>query len=404
MKKSSTTSKNLALVLLLLMICLFIGSLFAQRYSPAWAWVKAFAEAGTVGALADWFAVVALFRYPMGIPFPHTNIIENKRLTIAEGLSTFVVENFLTEEIIRQETAQLNLIDRLYHWAQSEKEVHKISQLISKNLPRIVGQIDHELADIFLYKNIEKAVLHWDVRQFITDLLAFQKKQNRHHLLAQQVIKLVSENRQMIFNQLYEELGKTTSFLEIIVLEASKNRARDKFYKFLDDIDKDYHSMLGDWTDRQTDTLLKKLGNDPQWQSQIDTYRKELINSEQFHQMSRKLWSENKDKLIAILVQKEGQIADYLDTIIKNTITETYQDQELKENLNQKVQESISDWVIGQRTKISGIIETTVREWKDLSPRLEQEVGADLQYIRINGTLIGGLIGLLLFAIEQLIG
>jgi len=296
-QKKLQQHKNLALGLLLLMLVLYIAAVVAQRKAPQWSWVgyvKAFSEAAMVGALADWFAVVALFRKPLGLDIPHTNLIEAKKNDIGENLGAFVVENFLSSGQVRPYIIKIKPSSFLLEWLK------KVAIYLDTHRKTLEREIDDQFPLL--------------VPAFIREAIAQKVTEG----LYQYILKMAQDTTHPIRAEITQEL-----------------------YRFV----------------QQLDT--------PQWQ---------------------------------------GQLTRLLHKGISHLTEELRANTTLQSQIDTWVQKAAYQFVLRNKQEVGHLISATVAQWegKELSEKLELEVGKDLQFIRVNGTLVGGAVGLIIYFITQL--
>ncbi|GJM62826.1 DUF445 domain-containing protein [Persicobacter diffluens] len=388
--------------LLVVMIFLFIIALIFRDHHPVFQLLQAFTEAATVGALADWFAVVALFRYPMGIKFPHTNIIEKKRQQIAQGLGQFVVNSFLTKAIIEDELAKFNIIDRLYHWSRENPQWEAWVKWMSLKLPQLIKDIEEELANNILHEQIKNLLGETQIQSLFRYTLKQVEAHSLHHYLVQKGLKWAKDNQEILFQHIYGKMVEEGNLFEQAFMGLSKKRMEERFYHFLEKLTSSYDEMLGAWVEAQFQELKTHQLDQPEFQQKIQLYLLQFLEQPPVNTYIEKAWTTLAPTLIAYLEREQAQIQKFILSYSSRQLQLWYENQVQRDKINHYFQNTITQWIFEKREKIGQIIETTAQGWTDIGARMEAEVGNDLQYIRINGTLIGGTIGLLLYGIEQL--
>ena len=332
--------KNIATGLFFLMLFIYIGTVIGQRKAPELGfvgYVKAFAEAAMVGALADWFAVVALFRRPMGLNIPHTNLIEAKKNDIGENLGSFVVENFLKSQQVRPYIAKIKPSSFLLEWFYKENTLIQLTNFL-QNYP-----------------------LHTKVSTFLIEFL----KEHKHESLLSDTLQKVATYLDTHRDTLEREIDNQFPMLvPTFIRESIAEKVTEGLYQYVLKIAKEPSHPIRTEITQELYHFAQKLDT-PYWQEQLASF-----------------------------LQKG--IAHLRDELQKNTT--------LQAQIDSWVQKTAYQFVLRNKSEVGNLITTTVSNWegKALSEKLELEVGKDLQFIRVNGTLVGGLVGLIIYFITQL--
>lgn len=421
-----------ALILLLLNIAVFASVLIAYRQGythPALGYVKAFAEAACIGALADWFAVVALFRHPLGVPLPHTAILPAKQAQLAQGVAKFIGTHFLDPHVISEQLVRLKMGERLNTYAQS----NLTNAVIAKRLPKILQALMHRVP-----VDAPENLVVWSQNGLISYLDGARLGRSTARLVdvakAQGLdIKLVNAMSQSLHDFVTAEGAKERVRPWLIELAAAaqkvegaeaswwnkmKGQLTGQAIEWADDmiIDKSL-AWLADFTLKvqQDDAhpvhvwvgehLLgwrEKLYNDEQWHDWLAGHIHNWLRTPTAEELAKSIWSRSRawlDHAVAHDSPYIEPIADKCRDVVLNYIADPVNQSRLTEKTAQfaatgltEYQNDIRDWLTAQMNAWSK---------ERLNSALENAIGNDLQYIRINGTLIGGLIGLVLFTISQ---
>lgn len=332
--------KNIATGLFFLMLFIYIGTVIGQRKAPELGfvgYVKAFAEAAMVGALADWFAVVALFRRPMGLNIPHTNLIEARKNDIGENLGTFVVENFLKSQQIRPYITKIKPSSFLLEWLSKESTPTQLTTFLQ-------GYPLHTKASTLLV-------------QFL--------KEHKHEGLLSEALKKVATyldtHRQTLERQIDDQFPM---IVPAFVREAIAEKVAEGLYQY-----------------------ILKMAQEPSHPIRAE------ITGELYDFAQRLDTSQWQQQLTALLQKGIAHLTEELRT---NTA--------LQSQIDAWLQKIAYQFVLRNKQEVGRLISATVAQWegRQLSEKLELEVGKDLQFIRVNGTLVGGLVGLIIYFITQL--
>jgi uncharacterized membrane-anchored protein YjiN (DUF445 family) len=399
--------KRLALGLLVLASIVF---LVARWQEPNHAWlgyVRAFAEAAMIGALADWFAVTALFRHPLGIPIPHTAIIPHRKDQIGESLGEFVQENFLSREVITDKLRQAHVARRLADWLAEPAHAAQVADQAAT----AAGGLLEVLRDDDVSPVIEHAVLSRlrsvDVAPMAGRVLDLMTANGRHQELLDAavhgIVNLLDARR--------EELrGRFAKQSPWWVPEPIDDRLFDKIFNglkaFLGEVSADPRHELRLHVDERMVTLVEELRNSSEMKAKGEELRDELLDHPAVQSWARSLWADLKEGLLRQSRDPESELRQRIQVLAGRLATTLRDDPVLQGKVDRWI-ESVVGYVVEQyRHEVADLISSTVRKWdaQETSVRIEQQIGRDLQFIRINGTVVGGLAGLVIHAVGQRIG
>jgi uncharacterized membrane-anchored protein YjiN (DUF445 family) len=381
---------------------LAIAALLRPRY-PALSWLEAFAEAGLVGGLADWFAVVALFRHPLGLPFPHTAILPRNKDRIGRELGLFVEQNFLTPENILARLDRVDLAGRAARWLAQPANAASVAATITDIIPRIVGAVDDKAVEQMIAHSVASRIDKLDAASFSGDLLAALTRDGRHQEALDQVLTALGswldEHRATIQARFGSQSRLTPKWVDSYVV----NRFVGAIVDLIDEVVAADRHALRDSFDRYVEGFIERLRTDPALRDKAERLKQDLLRHLALERFVGMVWSEVKKRLIddpsgAIKVQITAAIVDFA--------RQARQDPALLERINH-VTRSIIESALGRfRRQVSSLISDVVQRWnpQQVSANIEREVGRDLQYIRLNGTVVGGLAGLALHAALVLAG
>jgi len=393
--------KRIPLFLLLLMALLFA---FTLHHPATWAaWLHAFAEAGMVGALADWFAVVALFRHPLGLPIPHTAIIPNRKNDIGESMSRFVADHFLEPEVVRKKLQNTHLAALVVSWLKSDKGRQSIEGLTTTVIRWALGALHEKRVRRFLSKLSSKQLANVSLAPLLGHTLEWLVRGQRHQQILTQVLRytivLVHDNRDAIRTRVQKESPWwLPGFVDDQILKKMLERIEHQLFEMALD---DEHPMRGQFSQWVTD-LANDLKFSPEHRRLGDDFKQQLLANNELQDYLYGLWSELAGSIERDLEKPESvirlQVGQWLDSVAE----ELDGDPDMQAWVNAWLVDSITLIVARNSAQIASLISDTVRSWDgmDTSRRVELAIGRDLQFIRINGTLVGGLVGLLIHAIK----
>jgi len=393
--------KRIPLLLLLLMAVLFT---FTLNHPATWAaWVHAFAEAGMVGALADWFAVVALFRHPLGIPIPHTAIIPNRKNDIGESMSRFVADHFLEPDVVRKKLQNTNLAAFVVTWLQSERGRRSIDDLTVTVLRWALGALHEKRVRRFLSRLSSKQLANVALAPLLGNTLEWLVRGGRHQQILTQVLRytivMVHDNRDAIRVKVkHESPWWLPGFVDDRILKKMLERIEHQLFEMALDQDHPLREQFNQWTQ----DLAHDLKSSPEHRRLGDEFKQQLLANDELQDYLYGLWCELAGNIESDIKKPESVIRSQLGQWLDGVADELDNDPDMQAWVNAWLVDAITLVVGRNSAQIASLISDTVRSWDgaDMSRRVELAIGRDLQFIRINGTLVGGLVGLLIHAIK----
>ncbi|MEB5972763.1 DUF445 domain-containing protein [Pantoea dispersa] len=410
-------SKRLALSLLLMAAATFVVTLFL----PPSFWVlglKAIAEAAMVGALADWFAVVALFRR-VPVPFisRHTAIIPRNKDRIGENLGRFVQEKFLDTDsllalIRRHDPSQL-----LAQWLNTPGNADRIGRHLLQVMRGFLDLTDDQRIQRFLRRAVQKALDKVDLTQSSALLLDSLTKNNRHQELldaaVQQLLRLLHKpgTREFIALQIVRWLKREHPIKAKVLPtewlgEHSAELVANAVDSILDEVARDQGHEFRLGFNRAVQRLIERLKSDPEMAERAETIKHWLKEDESFNRYIGELWQDLRRWLKSDLNSDDSRVQERV-RLAALWLGETLAaDEALRASMNQHLEDAARSVAPEFATFLTRHISDTVKSWdaREMSQQIELNIGRDLQFIRINGTLVGGTIGLVLFLLSQLPG
>jgi uncharacterized membrane-anchored protein YjiN (DUF445 family) len=391
--------KRNALVLLGFAVVLFV---VANIYAIGW--VKALSEAAMVGGIADWFAVVALFRHPLGIPIPHTALIPSNKDKIGENLGNFVSDEFLTREKLELKIEQFNVAVKASDWLIDQKNANTVANLIAENvIPGVLKTIDDEQVKHFVQTQFSDKLSKLNFAEWIALGLESLAKSDKQEELVTNVLKTLIVELQNNKHIIEEKVKSSTPFLSFGL--ADKKITEGIFNGLYDFLEQASHqdSTIRKKVNNYVADFIIELKESPEMQQKVNDLVLGFASKKEVQDYISGIWLEIKTAIANDLNQKE-------ESTIKNSIANMIQsfgkgiqaDQLMMNKINNFIKNDVLSVLINNKKMIGELISSTVKSWDtdEVSKKLELEIGGDLQYIRINGTLVGGLVGLLIYAVE----
>jgi uncharacterized membrane-anchored protein YjiN (DUF445 family) len=392
--------KHLALLLLLLMAVLFAVTL---NRPEAWAgWLHAFAEAGMVGAFADWFAVVALFRHPMGIPIPHTAIIPRRKNEIGDNLAAFVAEHFLHPDVVRAKLDSANLASTTARWLNSPRGHERVLDLCMRSVQWILGALHEDRVRHFIGRLGSRQLAQIDLAPLLGRTLDWLVQGGRHQEMLTRALQLgvvtLHDNREAIRGSVQRESPWwMPGFVDDKILVQMLDRIETLLLEMSLDAD---HRLRGDF-DRWVMRWADELQHSPEYRRWGEQFREGLFENEDLQDYLYRLWDDLVTGLESDLEHPESATRNQLSILVTGLAEELERDEAVQAWVNDWLIEATVSVVSENRTAIASLISDTVRSWDaaETSDRIEMAIGRDLQFIRVNGTLVGGLVGLAIHAL-----
>jgi uncharacterized membrane-anchored protein YjiN (DUF445 family) len=365
--------------------------------------VNAGAEASMVGAFADWFAVTALFRHPLGLPIPHTALIPRKKEMIGRSLEEFVGENFMREDIIRDRILDAEPARRIAEWALVEGHAKR---LVDEAATVTIHAL-HRIPDDDVEAVFQQAVLPRLMEEPISGLaggLLDQIVRDRSHeglvdLTLDEGRRWLVENDR-VFVALITERAPT--WVPQTITDLVAHRVHVEALRWLGDIRRDPEHSVRLALDSLLADLAENLQHDPATQEKAERLKVRVLSHPQVSVTAMGLWAALRGVVVAALDDPEGTVRARGVKEIQALAQMLLDDKSLRDRVDRRISDATVYSVERYGTELTRVISHTVERWdgKETAERVELQVGRDLQFIRINGTLVGGLVGMIIHAIS----
>jgi uncharacterized membrane-anchored protein YjiN (DUF445 family) len=392
--------------LLVFAAVVFVISHLFESTHPWVGFLRAVSEASLVGGLADWFAVTAIFRHPLGIPIPHTAIVPSQKDRIGRTLGNFLKNHFLTRDIIAAEVRRLGLSERAAHWLRDPENSRKLAGQLAGGMARAIQALPEREVRALIERNALERVQKTSVAPIMANLLSVVTTGNRHFELLDEVLDIMSravaEHRDVIKGRLKKEspwwipgpVDQAISKQLLAALEGSMVEIRNN----------PFHPLRKRF-DKAVSDFIERLRSSPEVAARADALKDQFLNSAVIEEFVAGLWDSIKTSAARYAADPEHHQPDMLATGITSAGDSLLAKPELRAELDTFLTDQIADAAEKHRDQIADLVARTVAAWDPevASKRLELAVGSDLQFIRINGTLVGGLVGLILHALKTLL-
>src|SRR3954463_4497319 len=402
-QRSLERMKRRATGLLVLMGAIFVATSLIDPQHTWIGYIRATAEASLVGGIADWFAITALFRHPLNIPIPHTAIIPSRKDRIGQSLGNFVQNNFLSPDMLTAKLKAAEISRKAAEWLADPENARAAARNIASMLRSAGNVIRDEDVHALLDRSVIEPLRQVPIAPVLAKGLALLTVDDRHQQLLDRVIhgltRLVAENEALIREKIREE---SPWWVPKVVDDRIHQKVLGGIERTLFEVGADpdhplrhqFNELLADW--------MVQLPASPEVIARAEAIKQQVLDPETSGRLAASLWEELKQFLGRQTQSDEGApgaVARGLSALAKAALED------------EALLEKIDGWVIGavlrvveqHRGEVGGLIAQTVSSWdpQETSRRIELLVGRDLQFIRINGTLVGGLVGLLIYTVTQ---
>jgi uncharacterized membrane-anchored protein YjiN (DUF445 family) len=405
--ESLRRTKRRATGLLVVAAGVYVVARLYEAAHPAIGYLRAFCEAAMVGGLADWFAVTALFRHPLGVPLPHTAIIPANKDRIGEALGRFVERNFLTAEVVRTKLNQVDFATLIGRWLADPARSGRVATEAAQFLPRLLDALGDEPMRHFLHHNLTTALQRIDVAPIAADLLETLTEQNRHQALVDELLMQGQRFLGEAEPEIRARVRERTAWLwqKLGIDEAISGRLIRAAGETIAEVSADPEHA---WRQRFTQMLseyVEALRTSPEYRDRAERLKRGLIEQPQLAEYVGTVWDHLRSRVREDAANADSQLRRNLAAAMVALGESLLADPAVRDALNEWLRTALSDLIEARRHEVAALISETVRRWDPgtVTERVERAIARDLQYIRINGTLIGGLVGLLIHALSQLL-
>ncbi|GAA4340557.1 DUF445 family protein [Pigmentiphaga soli] len=391
---------------------LYVAATALAGHGAAWPYVAAFAEAAMVGAIADWFAVTALFRHPLGLSFiPHTAVIPRNKDRIADNLGRFVQDEFFAPERIAGVIRELDPAARLAAWLAQPAHAQSVAAALARSLDYALGAFDDERVRRFLDRNVAALVRQIDLASLAGGMLEGLTRDGRHQALLDQVLAAFDgfmrrpEIKTGLATQMAAKVPLYFDRLKASVAGGVLERILDALSEMIAAIAADpAHPLRADF-DRAVETFVRRLREDPEMARTVKAYQARLARNDALRAYVHEVWRDLAGALRADLARPDSALRARVAGVVQRAGALLRDDPAMRAWINGEILDRVPAVLDRLRPRIGALIAGKMKEWKDreVVDKLELNIGRDLQYIRINGTLVGGLVGLAIYAATELI-
>lgn len=402
--KTSNAGQDMKIIatgMLVVMAIIYVTSKSYEAVHPAIGFVRAFAEAAMVGGLADWFAVTALFRHPMGLPIPHTAIIPRNKDRIGDTLASFLKDNFLISRLVAQRMRHVDLASGIGRFLQSPSGGEgRIKFGASRLLGDAIASLDKDRLGTMFKGAVKKQAVNLDIATPLGQILEVVMAENRHGPLIDSTIRwayrTLDTNEMVIRNIVSDRANAVMRWTGLD--DRVANEVLDGLYKLLADMAADPHHPVRAKTEESLVHLAAELRHDPDLRKKVNEWKLELIENPAIASWLDGIWEQGREALLRAARDPDAALAGQFGDALIQLGNSLQQDEQLNRQINRFGRRAVIGVVDSYGDNIVKLVSETIRSWdtQTITDRVENAVGRDLQFIRVNGTLVGGLVGLLL--------
>jgi uncharacterized membrane-anchored protein YjiN (DUF445 family) len=403
--RSGIDIRLVATGMLLVMAIVFFGLKPWADVHPAIGFVRAFAEAAMVGGLADWFAVTALFRHPMGIPIPHTAIVPRNKERIGNALAAFLLKNFLIPRLIARRMRGVDVAGAVGRFLSEPAEGGgRLKRGASRMIAEALGALDQDRLGGMVKTALADRLRELNLGPLLGQALTAAIAEGRHQPLLDGMVKWGSKtlelNDQLIHQMVHDNSGTIVRLTGLD--ETISNRIVAGLQKLLADMAEQNDHPLRIRVEESLERLAFDLQHDPDRQAQVARIRDELLANPAVKRWLDGLWEQGRGALLRAANNPDTVLAGRIGELVRQLGNTLGEDPGIRSTVNRYARRAVVGVADSYGETALRLVSDTIRGWdaRTITDRLEREVGDDLQFIRINGTLVGGLVGLLIHALE----
>jgi uncharacterized membrane-anchored protein YjiN (DUF445 family) len=401
--------KALATLVLAGTLTLFMTAKALLPVHPIFGFVAAFAEAATIGGLADWYAVVALFRRPLGLPIPHTAIIQSNQHRIADKLGEFIEVHFLEAAPVEAKLRQVDFASFIADWLGDEKRSADLARFILRLLPEALTASETSGLNSFIGRRILAQIQSIDLAPLAAGTLRNFVSEGRHRGFLDELLLAVHEtlNKRETMEAIRQKIrSELPTLLKLYRADAYlMKKIAASATAFFEEVRTDpNHPFRGEF-DRVVLSFIDRLEGQPQFAERLDALKRDLLARPELGELTQHLWSNVKDFVDRNAAGESEVLQHYLTGLLVNAGNQLAADSEMRAEINNGLVVVLRSLIADQKSGVSSFISDQVKAWNmtQLISLIEINIGKDLQYIRFNGSLIGGLAGLGLYTVEFLL-
>ena len=376
---------------------------------PAWGYVLAFAEAGMVGGMADWFAVTALFRHPLGIPIPHTAIIPENKDRIADTMAAFLQENFLTPQVVARRLHVTNIAAAAGGWLADPRESNggRVRAGAAELLAQVLESLDPERLGGQVRGGLVRQLGKLEIAPLLGQLVETAIADRRHLAVIDSLVRwtglTLEDNEELVRGLIHRRANAVLRWTGLD--ETLANSVLDGLYKLLAEVIVDPDHPLRAKIEEGLAKLAADLRSDPDLRARVERMKDELLANPAVSKWWQGVWERLRTGLLKRLRQNDAKIGSQFAEALAELGATLRDDPRMQRQVNRFARRTLVGVATRYGDQIVRLVSETVKRWdaKTVTARIEGAVGRDLQFIRINGTLVGGLVGVVIHTLDVLL-
>lgn len=402
-------TKFMAAASLGLCVVVFAVARSLQGRYPWLSFVAAFAEAATIGGLADWYAVVALFRRPLGLPIPHTAIIPANKDRIADNLGRFIETNFLAPGPVREKLDEVDFAALVADWLSDRERAAGLSRFVARLVPQMLDAIEQSgLRDFFARRMMEQ-LERVEVAPLAGEMLSALTEERRHQQLFDEFTRVVGRflsDEQALASMREKIREELPSLFNLFRADAYLlNKIVASAGSLLEEVRAaPDHPMRAEF-DRFVETFIERLKTSKSYARRAEKMKRDFLARPQLRDIADATWASLRTFIEQDVEASDSAIRVHLAGMFVEVGKHLTHDAEIRADMNRGFVVALSSFVESQKSGVSRFIGDQVKRWNlaELTRLIEINIGRDLQYIRFNGMIVGGIAGLVLHSAEVLL-
>jgi uncharacterized membrane-anchored protein YjiN (DUF445 family) len=401
--------KVMATLVLIACFLVMVIAKVLEHNIPAFGAVAAFAEAATIGGIADWYAVVALFKRPLNLPFPHTAIISNNQHRIADNLGRFIERNFLAREPVEEKLREIDFAGEISNWLAAPSRSESLARFAVRLVPQLIQNIDDKGVVAFATQRVTGQIAKTDIAPLVGQVLQSFTTHGRHQKLLDDLIRALHRflndetTLEIVRSRVQKELPVLFNILgaDSVVLRRIVSAATELLTEIKEDAD---HPLRAEF-ETFLISYIERTRRTKGFARQVENAKQVLLARPELDDAAQHLWDGLKDYILRDSRAEDSVLVARMTEMFVEVGTSLADEPNLRRDINDGMVIVLSNLVEEQRGSIAAYVAEQVKGWdmQRLLVLIEVNVGRDLQYIRFNGMIIGGCVGLTLYAIETLL-
>lgn len=401
-------TKLLAAAALALCVVVFAVAKSLESSHPWLGFVAAFAEAATIGGVADWYAVVALFRRPLGLPIPHTAIIPANQTRIADNLGRFIEANFLAPGPVREKLKEVDFAALVADWLSDHERAAGLARFVARLVPQTLTAIEKSELRGFVANRMLEQVEKVQLAPLAADLLSAFTQDRRHQKLFDEFTRVVgrflSDEQALaaMREKIHEELPSLFNLFRADAYLLKKIVASSG--SLLEEIRNDPDHPMREEFDRFVGSFIERLKSSKDYARRAEKLKKDFLARAEIRDLARDVWESMRAFIEQDAAAPNSMIRQHLTGMFVEVGKHLAGDERIRADMNQGFVVALASFVESQKSGVSKFIADQVKRWDlaQLTRLIETNIGRDLQYIRFNGMIVGGLAGIVLYSMELL--